>query len=246
MKFRSLGLIAVLALSGCAVAEPTPSPTTSADASGDVVVFIGDSYTQGTGASMPDQSTAALLADDLGWTVQNLAQSATGYTKSVGLPAAPHTCGKNYCPSYTELLAFLPIHVDTIVVFGGRNQTGEVGADLINAIAGFYARLREAHPETRIIATNPLWDDSTPPYQITTMTKAVRDAALAVDAEYVNIGQPLEGHPELVTEDGIHPNDAGHALLAEDFAAAFRGETVATEVAVPAPTGDPTTPSPAP
>lgn len=242
MKFRSLGLIAVLALTGCAVAEPVP--TTTPDTRSDVVVFIGDSYTQGTGASMPDRSTAALLADDMGWTVQNLAQSATGYTKSVGLPAAPHTCGKNYCPSYTELLAFLPLHIDTLVVFGGRNQTADVGADLINAIAGFYARLREAHPETRIIATNPLWDSGTPPYQITTMTKAVRDAALAIDAEYVTIGQPLEGHPELITEDGIHPNDAGHALLAEDFAAAFRGDTVATEMPVPAPDGGTATPTP--
>lgn len=227
MKFRPLRLLLIatvlIGLSGCASRDAVPEPTTAPEIVPDeVVVFIGDSYTSGLGATSPSTTTAHLLAQHLGWNAQNLAQGSTGYTKSLGLPNSVNACQKNYCPSYTELLDFLPLHIDTIVIFGGRNQLNGMDGSLVTDVAAFYSRLRLEHPDTRIIATNPLWDASAPPAELATLSDAVKTAALAVDAEYVDIGQPLIGHPELLVTDDIHPNDAGQALLADRFATAIR------------------------
>ncbi|GAA5193127.1 hypothetical protein GCM10023346_17000 [Arthrobacter gyeryongensis] len=41
----------------------------------------------------------------------------------------------------------------------------------------------------------------------------MKAAAAANGATYLDIGQPLWGHPEFLAADGIHPDDAGHAAI---------------------------------
>jgi lysophospholipase L1-like esterase len=42
----------------------------------------------------------------------------------------------------------------------------------------------------------------------------VKAEAQRAAATYLDIGEPLFGHPSMMDVDGWHPNDAGHAAIA--------------------------------
>jgi lysophospholipase L1-like esterase len=44
--------------------------------------------------------------------------------------------------------------------------------------------------------------------------KVIKKEVQAVGGEYLKIGSPLEGRPNLVQDDGVHPTDDGQKLLA--------------------------------
>ena len=85
----------------------------------------------------------------------------------------------------------------------------------------FFVSLHQAVPDARIIATSPIWDDDPAPVELTAVRHAVRSAVTAVGGTYLDLGDPLLGHPELVAEDGVHPTDAGHQALADAFHTAY-------------------------
>jgi acyl-CoA thioesterase-1 len=66
-----------------------------------------------------------------------------------------------------------------------------------------------------IYATSPLGDDDPAPRSLVSMGAAVDAAVTNVGGEYLDLGQPLAGRPELITGDGVHPNDDGYALIAD-------------------------------
>lgn len=218
----------VLMLGGCAGTADHPRhrgtpvlPEVNAVPANASVAFIGDSYVQGMGASSPEHSVAELIQAATGWPVDNRGSGGTGYSREVGSPKSQYACGREHCPSYLESLRALPPDIGTIVIFGGRNQTYAMGDALRADISRFYRSAREWFPRARIIATSPLWDYRAVPAQIVDMTQAVRGAAISVRAGFLDLGQPLEGRPDRVAPDGIHPNNAGQAAIAESFLAAI-------------------------
>ena len=50
----------------------------------------------------------------------------------------------------------------------------------------------------------------------------------AVGGHYLDIGQPLGGHPELMQDDDVHPTVAGQVVLAGTIQAAILAEQHAT------------------
>lgn len=226
-------LAGMFALSGCA---PSPSPVSdkvqkyydenvanqgkqaasaspsAAPAAPKSVVFIGDSYAQGTGASAPNNRWTTKLSFALGWTEHNLARGGTGYLVS---PTDPKSaCGLDYCPSYAEMIPeAVKEKPNVIVVSGGRNDIGAGNAQFSDAATDFYTKLRAALPDARIITLDPLWDASKPPGQLAAYSDSVRAAVTAVKGEYIDIKQPLNGHPDWVIADGVHPSDSGHDAI---------------------------------
>lgn len=187
-----------------------------------VAVFLGDSYTVDTAASTPDKTAAQLIADHYKWEFINLSRSATGYI-SGGDDPTRFWCGYEHCNSYTEQIPdTAAAHPDVVVVNGGRNELA-IGAstEWIQGVGAFFTQLRRSVPDATIIAASPIWDDDPTPPELNAMREVVRQAVTAVGGTYVDLGDPLLGHPDFVREDGIHPNDAGNAAIAAAFEAAY-------------------------
>jgi hypothetical protein len=82
-------------------------------------------------------------------------------------------------------------------------------------IAKFYSDIHAALPKAKIYATSPIWDNTVTPANIKTMGSSVRKSITAIGGTYLDIGEPLLDHPELISTIVGHPNDAGHKAIAD-------------------------------
>lgn len=197
-------------------AAPRPLPSMFVPEKKPVAAFIGDSYTAGAGST--DGGFVKLVAAEQGWLAKNLGRGGTGFITRENLDPelARKGCGKDYCESYVEMIdAAAKLQPAVVVVSGGRNNASDDPEALHATIDSFFAELRAELPDARLIVTSPLWGSTEPPAILTAMATWERDAAASVDAEFLEIGQPLGGRDELLSDDGVHPNDAGHAAIAE-------------------------------
>lgn len=197
-------------------ASYTPAPVATADTAEPTptAVFLGDSYAQGTGASASTSRWSTLVSESQGWEEVNVANGGTGYATSVDGETAMDACGKDYCPTYAEMIPEVVEQEPSIVVVsGGRNDVGR-NIDQ-ESIAAFYRDLRSALPDAEILAVSPVWDAREAPAELTAVGDAVRESVTAVGGTYVDISQPFTGNPEAITEDLVHPNNKGHQILAD-------------------------------
>jgi acyl-CoA thioesterase-1 len=186
-----------------------PAATAPADEP-ERAVFVGDSYTAGTGASTTEASFPQLVADRMGWTAVNLGRGGTSYLAT----SDEAGCGLDYCPNYREMIpAVVAADPDVVIVSGGRND--EMSADVAAQIDAFFAELRAALPNAELFATSPLGDDDPAPRGFALMGDTIESAVAEAGGRYLDLGQPLAKRPELITEDGVHPNDDGYALIAD-------------------------------
>lgn len=213
--------VAVVALVAAVLLWPrSPAPTATpslsasaeppADSSRPTVVFIGDSYTVGTGTSLSGSGFPAILGDLRGWNVQNLAIAGTGY--STGQPDG--LCPSSGCNSYVGIIpAAVAADPDIVIVSGGRNDLSRL--HLEQAVTVFYTELRRQLPEARLVVTSPLWDDGPTPEALVTLREQVEREATRVGAEYLDLGDIFLDRPDLIASDELHPNEEGLALIAE-------------------------------
>lgn len=195
-----------------ATPPPTARPLTA--------VFIGDSYSFGMGASAPALRWTTLVADHEGWIELNAARSGTGYLKASG----GTLCGNEHCPNYLQVVPHvIRAEPGVVVVAGGQNDLGAFPARraaTIAAITRTFADLRRGLPGARIIAVGP-----STPWAITpdliALDAAVRDAAAMVGAEYLSLIKPNVLVPAMISPDGVHVSDAGHAAIAARVIAAL-------------------------
>lgn len=185
-----------------------------------VVVFIGDSYTAGAGASNETTSFVDRIARYEGWSAINLGRGGTGYRTTSTIPKG---CGNHHCGPYKTMIDLAAAeHPNVIVVSGGRNDALLTAASEREAIHVFYDGLRKRFPDAAIVATSPIWESESPPPTLTSMRIAVRQSVRAVGGVYLDLGEPLAGHPSWIGPDGIHPNDKGHEAIAVAFSSALR------------------------
>jgi len=180
-----------------------------------LVAFLGDSYTQGVGGggvTWPD-----LVGKDHGWDIANLALGGTGYLRT----SDERGCGRPYCGRYIEASQEIIGSPRIIFVAGGRNDLRLETADIAAAAEHLFADLRERYPAAQLFVVNPWYDDDAPPAQLATVTTVVRAAAGGAGAVFLETGQPLEGEPDLIVDDGVHPNSDGYRALAAAVAEAL-------------------------
>lgn len=183
------------------------------------VAVVGDSITQGSGASSTSKNYVSQLQNLLGsrYTVQNfgnsgktlLKEDANGYTKT---------------DTYKNSIAFEP---DVVTIMLGTNDSKDA---TWNAYGDKYEQeLRElvqayrdlpSHP-TVILATSPTaynrnWNIND---EVITGTIAPiqRKVAEEMGCPLIDANAATKNAADKFA-DGIHPNDAGHALLAQLFA----------------------------
>lgn len=234
-----LGVAVVGALTGCGTETTAPraapgasaAPTTSSApgdsstpkaAESDVAVFLGDSYTQGWGASNPTTKWSTLVAHDAGWTEVNEGQGGTGYVTMAGAAS----CGQDNCPTYPDRVADIVGAAPHIVVIaGGQNDRWALATDpeLVQAaVDRTFRLLRAGLPNARLIAVGPSTAEPATA-MISDLDAWVQAAADRVDAEYVSLLDPVVIQSDMVAADGVHVNDAGHRAIADRVLATVQG-----------------------
>jgi hypothetical protein len=184
----------VVGLAGFALTETNDEPanagsvpqlpaatSTESNAEPQRAVFVGDSYTAGTGATDASTTFPQLVAGRMGWEAVNLGRGGTSYLAT----SDEAGCGLDYCPNYLEMIpAVVDAAPDIVVVSGGRND--QMSTEVAAQIDRFYTELRAALPDAVIYATSPLGDDDPAPRSLVSM-------GAAVDAAVTNVGITASG-----------------------------------------------------
>jgi lysophospholipase L1-like esterase len=177
-------------------------------------IAYGDSITEGWIASTPATTWPMVAARSYGLDVVNL-----GYAGSA----------RGEIPS-AEQIATLP--ADVISLAHGTNMHGRIpfsAAQFREGLRAFYTIIRQGHPETPIVACSMILRpdaESTPNRLGATMA----DLRFEFEDLIASLRQGGDGHLTLVQglpllqasqiPDGVHPDDSGHAILAEAFGGA--------------------------
>lgn len=213
---RRIALIASLAavlLAGCGATAPTPEePAVNLPADAPVVAFYGDSYTLGTGASDYSKRWSSIICADRGWREVNPSVNGLGFVNnrsaSIDLPG--------------EVIAAEP---DIVFITMGLNDnfSYDYGAAKIEkAIDDDFTRLHDALPNARFIVVEPFWYTDERPDSVEIIIDWVHDAADRIGADWIpDASHWIEGHPEWMASDGLHPNDEGYAHMAVEMDAAL-------------------------
>lgn len=230
-QWWAIGLVAVVVavtggLVGAALIPKAPPPSNAgspatydfdeyftaeqSDAAAPTVAFVGDSYTSGVGSTSPAQGWPTVAATQNEWSAQVFAQGGTGYRN--GEP------GANYAARLDAIIDASPA---AVIVAGGRNDLAFTPGEVEASATDFLTSLRDRLPGVAVYVVAPWWDDDDPPAEFWAVSDAIRAAAESSGAVFIDTGQPLAGRAELLTPDGVHPNDAGHAALGETVAAAI-------------------------
>jgi len=190
---------------------PDVEPTVT-DPDAPLVAFYGDSYTLGTGASDRSHRWSTIICTDRGWSEFNPSVNGLGFVNNrredVDLP--------------TQVIAQ---HPDIVFVTMGLNDnfSYSFAADEIRrTIDTDLQHLKAELPGARIIVVEPFWYSDDRPESLGVIIGWVHDSADEIGAEWVpDASHWIEGHPEWMAADGLHPNDDGYAEMARRMDAAL-------------------------
>lgn len=132
-------------------------------------VFLGDSYTEGIGATQHSDGYAYLVAEALGWSADIIGLPGSGYTR-----VAENT-GLSIAAGIQPAIA---AHPQVLIVECGHNDTGRgmsVARTKRNALRDL-RELRASLPYTTIVVLGPIWLSGRP----SARALAVRNAIHAV------------------------------------------------------------------
>ncbi|HEX4443546.1 MAG TPA: SGNH/GDSL hydrolase family protein [Galbitalea sp.] len=178
------------------------------------VAFYGDSYTLGTGASSAALRWSSIICAQRGWREFNPSINGLGFVNN------RHNFGDGDLPS--RIIASSP---DIVFVTLGLNDNFNfaLASDRIHTqISTDLEYLRLALPMARFIVVEPFWYTDERPESLAIITGWVRTAAQFIDADYVEgASRWIDHRPDLMASDGLHPNDAGYAVIAAQMDAAL-------------------------
>ena len=207
---------------------------------GKKINFLGDSITYGVGTSSPEKRFTRLIAAE-----EHLAEMRN-YGISGTRIAPQHSVSSNreWDKDFISRVAEMDADADIVVVFGGTNDFGhgdapfgsftDRTADTFSGACHVLMRtLREKYADGTVVILTPIHrrnEDgmSRCGHPFIDYVNAIRQTAeyyaLPVLDLYAESGlQPaLKTIRENYVPDGLHPNDAGHALLTEKILAYLR------------------------
>ena len=212
---------------------------------GKKINFLGDSITEGCGISGIEFGFPWLLKQRLG--LAEARNYGIGGTRiAAQLACAGSGEDRNYCGRALEL----DPDADVVVVFGGTNDYGHGDAPLggpedrtENTFWGachvLFARLQERFPKAAIVVLTPLHraneenerGDSSKPVPsgtLETYVDILRAVVKRFDLPMLDLFEKsavdtrIPGVVEKYIPDGLHPNDAGHVVLADEIEAFLR------------------------
>ncbi len=208
--------------------------------------FLGDSITEGHGTSGDGKKFTDLLAANYGVIARNYGIGGTRVAKQrVPSSAARHDL------DFIMRTAEMEEDADAVVVFGGTNDFGHGDAPLgtmddrdpytfYGGLHTLYTTLINRYPDIPIVVLTPLHrcnedsprGDGGKPEDVGTLktyVNIIREVAEyyslpVLDLYAVSGMQPrVPIIKERYVPDGLHPNDAGHEILAQKIAAFLKG-----------------------
>lgn len=203
---------------------------------GKKALFLGDSITEGVGASCIENCYVNVFERLTGCKTVNYGISGTRYAVKKADAATPGA-DRNYISRVDEMCA----DADIVVVFGGTNDFGHGDAPLggfsdrdPNTFYGachiLYRKLLEKYPDAVIVVMTPMHrlsenvttnEIGLPCERLIEFVKAEREVAeyysLPVLDLFASSGiQPaVDVIREKYMPDGLHPSDAGARIIAE-------------------------------
>lgn len=202
--------------------------------------FLGDSITEGVGVSCPENIYLNVLAREHGLAcARNYGIGGTRIARQN--PRTEYSYDRDFCMRVDEMDA----DADAVVVFGGSNDFGHGNAPIgcfddrtdetfYGACHVLYNKLIEKYPTAVIVIMTPLHrkDEDVPEIGekegvagLCTYVDIIKEVAAyyslpVLDLNAVSGIQPkLEIIRETYCPDGLHPNDAGQAIIARKLAA---------------------------
>jgi acyl-CoA thioesterase-1 len=170
------------------------------------VLTIGDSIMKGFGLTQAD-AWPELISAANGWNLTTLACDGAGFIA----PGNPDECGDTLVDVSRSAAN---LHPDLIIIEGSSNDFGESNSQLLAATGSALTLLRSEFPNAEIIGLSTVWSETEPPAQLADINSQMQQAVTTVGGHYLDIGQPLGGHPELMQDDDVHPTVAGQTVLA--------------------------------
>jgi len=195
---------------GVVLAVNTVTSTPDDTGTGTRVAFYGDSYTLGTGASSESKRWSTIVSRERNWNEFNPSVNGLGFINN----RADSGEGSGDLPS-------LVIESDPEIVFVTMGLNDNFSYDFASAqihdqITEDFDRLKTALPDARFIVVEPFWYTDDRPESLGVISGWVEDAAADIGADYIpGASHWIEGHPEWMAADGLHPNDDGYAAMAE-------------------------------
>lgn len=197
---------------GPSSAQVTTTPS-SAPTAHVKVVFLGDDYTSGAGASSPRAGWTAQVATALHLDATTVAENGAGYLQQ-GVD------GTAYQGLVDKVVAAEP---DVVVVSGGRNDVDYPAGQLSTAAQQLFTTLHTRLPDARLVAIAPWWGDSPHPPKLTKVDTAVQNAVEAVGGAYLDVPDALRGHPDWMA-DLADPDNRGYRAIATSLIGPLRGQ----------------------
>lgn len=206
-----VALVGAVALALCGVLAGCSSDVTAVLPLGPVptgarVVVIGDSITIGHGLR-PDLAWPELLAARDHLRLTDLGCDGAGVLAE----------GDDQCSATYEELAeqAAALHPAVVVLQASSNDLGQDDDELDGATQQLVAAVHRLLPRARVVGLSAVWDQDAPPAQLAVISAAMRTAVDGVGGSWLDLGQPLRGHPGWMQRDDVHPTARGQrALLA--------------------------------
>jgi lysophospholipase L1-like esterase len=183
--------------------SPAAPTSTATKQSEPIVAFLGDDWTAGTGASSRDHRFTTIVSHDLQLDGRNFGADGTGYAMATSADGA-------YA---SRVAAVAAAHPDVVVVAGGRNDANDSAATVAARARSLFRRLHAKLPRATLVAIAPMWGDSARPATLRHIGVAVKHAVTAVGGTYLDLPDPIRGHPRFMA-DAADPDDAGYAAIA--------------------------------
>jgi len=202
---------------------------------------FGDSITEGMSASAPEHRWANRLAATLGVRLHNKGIAGTTMQNS---PIATGEPKPNNGRSRYERDLLGPDRADVIAILYGFNDARYIGAPETFNMDGFLRDYRDVLtgllgagylPESLCLGSPPHIADAgfsvgsegftgQTRAQFQTYVEAVKALAEEFGTFYAPVNERMqrEGGDALLSDDYVHPNDEGHAKIAQIFASATR------------------------
>ena len=203
--------------------------------SGKKINFLGDSITQGAGASDISKCYVSMLGLNTGALVRNYGIGGTRIARK-HVPSENPVYDQDFCLRAPTMDA----DADAVVVFGGTNDYGHGDAPLgtiadrtpdtfYGALHTLFTMLLTRYTDSKILVLTPTHrlnenDPDCNGLPLKAYVDVIREMAEFYSLPVLDLYAASDIQPNVPAmqtrymPDGLHPNDAGHAMLAEMIA----------------------------
>lgn len=218
-----VGALAAATLAACAAPVEGWTPDPLASLGGDEprplrVLFFGSSTTAGSGASRPERRWTSILSRRLGWIEVNHGLSSSTLTAVRGETPSAEERWRDVVRGEPPDLVFVMYGANDVLARVPLGDPGTPGT-FRHAAAVVVGGLRELLPAATVVVCTPQPARATAPGR-EVYDLALAEAAARLGAVFVAAGSAFpEERLGTLAADRLHPNDAGHAAIAEFFLA---------------------------